>query len=727
MVRVLLSVVILGVLGLWAPAQAGAERPRVGLVLGGGGARGAAHIGVLEVLERLRIRIDCIAGTSMGALVAGAYAAGVSPAVMRSELGSADWADLFQDNPKHSETSARTKFLRQRLLPGAELRITDNGLDTLPGVVAGQKIKLFFNQLVGADRGERLIEKLPMPLSIIATDIGTGERVVLRDGSLTMAMRASMSVPGLLDPVTYRGHKLVDGGLVDNVPIGEVRERCRPDIVIVVNVGSPLLDPADIGSLLDVSVQMVNILTEQNVTRSLATLRDTDIYLKPDLEGITAGDFQRSGETADRGRAAAQQMADRLSGLAVSDQAYAQWRSRMHTGGQGAPRIDAVEVAELKQVNPEVVERHLRTQPGDTLDTAGLNKDVLRMYGDGFYERVDYQVLTSRERNILRLTPVEKEFGTNSLRFGFNLDTTVGDDASFNIRAANYRTWLNSLGAELLIGAQIGSEPGLFAEFYQPLEPRQRLFVEPTFSYGRRTTGVYQNNVRIAEYKRDEMEFGLFAGLNIGVLGQARIGWVERDIDASIRTGVPSLPSGDFNSGGWAASLDFDQTNTQYFPTKGWRARLNYFDFSQQDYSKLTADLQGTWSATPDIILTARVAGATSPLGTLPAYDAAALGGFLNLSGFARRQIIGDQMNFASLRVEHILGRMPLGMRGDLRAGLSMETGEVDGRYTEQRLDGRLYSGSIYVGGETPLGPLYLGYGYAPEGSSNLVLFVGTP
>ena len=278
-----------------------ATRPRIGLVLGGGGARGAAHIGVLEVLEQLRVPVDCVAGTSMGGLVSGAFAAGLSPAEMRSALAKADWDDMFQDYPAYSEINYRNKVLAKKFIPASETGVTSKGLSYQGGVVAGEKIKLFFNRLVHSDQGERKIELLPLPLSIIATDIGNGDKVVFRDGSLTRAMRASMSVPGLLAPVDYNGHKLVDGGLVDNVPIDEVRSRCQADIVIAVNVGSPLMKAEDVGSLLSVTVQMVNILTEQNVRQSLATLKPTDIYIKPDLEGITAGDFKKSSETADRG------------------------------------------------------------------------------------------------------------------------------------------------------------------------------------------------------------------------------------------------------------------------------------------------------------------------------------------------------------------------------------------------------------------------------------------
>jgi NTE family protein len=313
-----LILLLLCSLALMTPLQAAEPtRQRVGLVLGGGGARGAAHIGVLEVLQEMRVPVDCVAGTSMGALVAGAFASGMPPGVMREQLAQADWQDLFIDNPEFSEISHRSKELARRYLPGSESGLDAQGLHYQGGVVAGQKIKLFFNALVRSNQGEHNIESLPLPLSIIATDIGSGERVVLRDGSLSQAMRASMSVPGLLAPLDYRGRKLVDGGLVDNVPIGEVRERCRPDVVIVVNVGSPLLKAEQVGSLLTVSAQMVNILTEQNVTRSLATLKPGDIYIKPNLDGISAGDFERNGEAAQRGREATEAVRKELSPFAV--------------------------------------------------------------------------------------------------------------------------------------------------------------------------------------------------------------------------------------------------------------------------------------------------------------------------------------------------------------------------------------------------------------------------
>jgi hypothetical protein len=185
----------------------------VGLVLGGGGARGGAHLGVLEVLEELRVPIACIAGTSMGALVGGAYAAGVAPEEIIDLVGRTDWNAMFDDSAGRESVDIRRKELDDRFYSGLEFGVSREGVKFREGVVAGEKLKLFFNRLVRADLGDRPIEELRMPLAVIATDIGTGERVAIRSGNLTSAMRASMSVPGLIAPVLREGRKLVDGGL----------------------------------------------------------------------------------------------------------------------------------------------------------------------------------------------------------------------------------------------------------------------------------------------------------------------------------------------------------------------------------------------------------------------------------------------------------------------------------------------------------------------------------
>ncbi|EXI68969.1 MAG: NTE family protein RssA [Candidatus Accumulibacter adjunctus] len=724
-----LILIMLLALSQLAAAGEAPPRPRVGLVLGGGGARGAAHIGVLEVLERLRVPVDCVAGTSMGALVAGVYASGMAPAEMRRELAKADWDALFQDAPPFSDRSFRNKVKDKRYLPASETGVGEDGLRYQTGIVTGQKIKLFFNQLVGDDRGLRRIEDLALPLSIVATDIVHGKRVVFRSGSLSSAMRASMSVPGLMSPVELDGQKLVDGGLVDNVPIGEARERCQADVVIAVNVGSPLLKADEIGSLLSVAAQMINILTEQNVVRSLATLRPSDIFIQPDLEGITAGDFKRTSETADRGVAAAEAAVAQLSRLSVSAADYAAWVAQKRVAPGPLPRVDDIEIAGLQRVHPVMIEKHLRLGPGEILDTMKLNDSLNKAYGDSYYENVDYSLITTlRERNILRVTPQEKSWGPNYLRYGVNLDTNFQSDSTYTLRAAYHKTLINPLGGELVFGAEIGSTNAVDFDYYQPLDPAQRYFFETNLRYGSQLSTLYENNDKIAQYRVLRGSAKAVAGINLGTLGQMRAGWEHNLWDPKLNIGSPFLPEESKIYGGWFGQIDLDETDRLYFPTNGWFAGSRYFDSPAEDYSRLDARA-GVYHSIGDWVLSGRLTYQGSPVGQLPVYDAGSLGGMFNMTAFGVGQLKGDDIRYGNLRAERIIGRLPLGLRGDLRAGLMLEAARIGTPYTETQLKGWINSTALYLGGETPLGPAFLGYGYSSSGGGfhNLYLFLGTP
>ena len=447
------------VIGILALPLLAAERPVIGLVLGGGGARGGAHLGVLEVLDELRIPFHCIAGTSMGALIGGAYAAGVSPAEMRERIGKTDWSTMFDDNASRELQNMRRRAMDDRFFSGLEFGVTDEGLRYREGAIAGEKIKLFFSELVRADLGERNIEQLGLPLTLIATDIVTGERVAMRSGNLTSAMRASMSVPGAIAPVLREGHKLVDGGLVDNVPIQEVRDRCKADVVIAINVGSPMLKGDSVAGAVSVVAQMVNLLTEQNVQRSLALLTPRDVYMRPELGDISAMDFGKQLDAAAIGRATALAQAGKLRALSVPPAEYVAWRSTVHLSPQpGPPVIDEVVVAETRYVNPRDLRESVSQTEGETLDTTRLAEDLVNIFSRGDLQSLDYSVLKERDKTILKLVPLEKPWGPDYLRFGLNLATDFRSESSFNLRALYRKTWINGYGGEWLTTAQVGSE-----------------------------------------------------------------------------------------------------------------------------------------------------------------------------------------------------------------------------------------------------------------------------
>jgi NTE family protein len=239
---------------------------------------------------------------------------------------------MFKDAASHADFTPRLKGFSQSYIPGAEAGVKNGSLQFPSAVLSGQKIKFFIDRLVRADLATQRVEAQALPLVLLTTDIVTGQRRAWRNGDLAALMRATMSVPGLMSPVKYEGLSLVDGGLVDNVPIAEVTDLCRPDVVIAINVGSPLLKAEDIdASPLSVTAQMINLLTEQNVTKSLSLLRPgIDIYIQPDLEGITAGDFERSDDTIARGYAAATTAQGKLQRLALSASGWAVWRAAMH-------------------------------------------------------------------------------------------------------------------------------------------------------------------------------------------------------------------------------------------------------------------------------------------------------------------------------------------------------------------------------------------------------------
>ncbi len=711
-------------------ARAQAERPRVGLVLGGGGARGAAHIGVLEVLEEMRVPVDCIVGTSMGALVGGAYAAGRSPAAMTERVSQTDWKDIFLDDPDRADIKLRRKQLDDQTFPGLEIGVATGSPAFRSGAVAGDKIKYFINELVGADRGQRLIESLPVPTWIIATDIATGNKVVLKEGSLSQAMRASMSVPGLMVPVVIENQKLVDGGLVDNVPVREARRLCA-DVVIAVDVGTPLLKSEEIGGVLSVAVQMINILTNQNVNASIAELNKTDVLLRPDLGTLTSANFDRHVEAIEAGRKAARAMAPTLASLSLSQSAYDSRMAHLRTRQLPPVTIDAVEIATLQRVSPGVVTKHLDVSLGEPLDTGRLNKSLVRLHGEGDFQSVDYAIDTVGGRRILKVIPVEKPWGPDYLRFGINFSTDFNNNAPYNLRAVYHRTWLNSLGAEWLTTVQLGERELIATEWYQPLNQRQTWFIKPGASVTQSSRSLYVDGSRVSEFEIQDRRIGIELGYSFPMPGQLRFGWQARDLKAETVTGVSLFDAQRARAGGPYVGFEYDSLDERYFPSRGLYLNANIHDVrrvKQEDlpYTRASMELWKAWSIN-DYTLQLTAEAGSSTRGTLPVYDAFSLGGPFRLSGFAAGQLIGDDMRFVRLALQRrVLSPSSL-VGASVYAGVLAEAGKIGLPYTEQRLGGWQKSFGMYLGLNTIVGPLYLGYANAPKGRSSWYLFLGTP
>jgi NTE family protein len=631
----------------------------------------------------------------------------------------------------------RRKELEDRFYSGLELGVSRDGIRFREGALAGEKLKLFFNRLVRTEYGERTIEQLQLPLAIIATDIGTRTRVAIRTGNLSSAMRASMSVPGLMAPVVREGVKLVDGGLTDNLPIEEVKKLCNPDVVIAVNVGTPLLKPEEVTSAVSVLGQVVNVLTEQNVIRSKSLLTVRDIYIEPDLQGITSTEFTRQLDAAARGRVAAFAMSAELRRFALSERDYAAWQRNVRLAApKQPPTIDKVEIAGTRFVNPETLRRGIRQGEGKPLDARQLAEDLVIEYSQGDLLSLDYSVVRERDKTILRLTPVEKPWGPNYLLFGLGLTSDFRADSSYNLRALYRSTWINSLGGEWLFGTQIGSEQNVTTELYQPFDRRHLTFFRPFAKAGLRKTPIFEDSERIAIYRIQENNAGIDFGTNLGVYGQATAGWIERSMGAVLDTGVAQVfPNRSLHVGGWTGRVAIDTYDQPYFPTRGIRLEGTHFEATRVDdrnnlgfapYSRSEVRFGAAWQHNRFAYLI-QLDGGGSFKGNVPLADAFTLGGPRRLAGFAKDQILGGEYGFGRIETQYRLNFASPLYGVTLIAGLAAEAGKMNKLITETSLTGWQRSFSAYLAASTFLGPVYIGVADAKNGKGRFYLSIGTP
>jgi NTE family protein len=706
-------------------------RPKICLVLSGGGARGAAHIGVLKVLEDMRIPVDCIAGTSMGSLVGGAYASGMTPAEMEKLVGGLTTEKIFKERPPRQDLTIRRKQDDYTNLFTPEIGVQSTGLALPKGAVSGVQLETVLRQLARVP-GYRDFDKLPIPYRAVATDLVTGTPVVFSQGELANVMRASMSVPGAVAPAEYEGKLLVDGGLTDNLPV-DVARRMGADIIIAVNLGTPLMKRDELNSVIGVTGQMLNILTEQNVRASLATLTPRDVLILPELGDFSATDFDHLTQTVPIGEAAARKVADRLAPLALPPAQYAQLRAEQQTLPPPDLRpVDEIRFAPLQRVNPDYAAAVMETKPHEPINQAQLDQDMRRLFGTGDFEHVNYGFLEEQGKHIMAVNAVEKSYGPNYLRFGLGLSSDFRGDAYFNLLASYRRTWINALGAEWRTDAQVGQTSALISEFYQPLDTRQFFFIAPRFELERRPVNIFQGSTRIATYDLRRFDVALDVGSQFTKYGEARVGVLAGTEHASLSTGPESLSPGPGNirRGAITARLLVDQLDSINFPRSGYSGSMRIYASqpglgADQAYVKGTIDGLYAWSSGNNTVNLAFKAGSKIGNDPLPRYDLFQWGGFLQQSGYSTGQLLGGNLQFARLVYYNKLVRQTL-LEG-VYAGFSLEAGRVGDPLVPGSPTGLLKSGSVFLALDSPVGPFYIAYGRAAGGSYSFYLFLGKP
>jgi NTE family protein len=717
-----------------APGDGGAQpglpgRPRVGLVLSGGGARGATHIGVLKMLDQLHVPIDVIAGSSMGAVVGGLYASGMSGEQIQKAMASLDWQAAFRDRPPRTELDYRRKEEDRQFLVNLPLGLQGRKLVIPKGLVQGQMLTETLRQLTLPVAAITDFDQLPTRFRAVATNLETGGKRIIGDGDLTTAMRASMSVPGLFAPVEYRGELLVDGGLTDNLPI-DVARSMGVDILIVVDAGFPLQPRKSLNSLPGVTNQMLAILLRKDIERDLATLSPNDIVVRPQLGDFSSYDFPETMKIVDAGELAAQVVGTQLAALALSDEDYARYQQARSRIRSGLPTVQFVRVEPDSKSYQRPIEDMFGQFQGQTLDPQALKAEVGALYGRGDLEMLDYHLVQDPLGQFgLDFSARRNSWGPNYLRFGVSLEDDFKGQTIFNAAARLDMTELNSLGAELVWDLQVGTAPLLAAELYLPLSNVTRYFVAPHADIEAHDVAQVVNDRQVGDFRVSSVDYGVDFGRELANWGEMRVGALQSRGSSYVILG-PSAPESTFNVTEYFARFGYDSLTSANFPRNGQaltaQVSVEASGGGEQGTDLLTVDWRAAHSWARNTVVAWFTAGSTIGGSETNVRTFFPLGGFLNLSGVPAETLAGPQYAIGRLIYLRKVGNGGEGIL-DVPAyvGTSFEAGNV---WTERRdisFGSTRKDVSVFFGADTYVGPAYLAVGYDDSGTFAFYLFLG--
>ncbi|MGY2225228.1 patatin-like phospholipase family protein [Pseudomonas gingeri] len=725
--RRLLSCLLLCLLPLLSHA-AEPPRPKVGLVLSGGAARGLAHIGVLKALEEQGIAIDAIAGTSMGAVIGGLYASGYKIDELEKLALDIDWKRALSDDPPREDMPFRRKQDDRDFLVKQKLSFRDDGSLGLPlGVIQGQNLALLLESMLAHASDTRDFDKLPIPFRAVATDIASGEKVVFRKGHLPKVVRASMSIPAVFAPVELDGRLLVDGGMTDNVPVDVVREM-GVDIAIVVDIGTPLRSRKQLATVVDVLNQSITLMTRRNSEEQLATLRRDDILIQPALASYSGTDFGRARDIIEAGYRATRILDARLASLRPLQKPDPELNAA-RAPEQRTPIITAIKIENDSKVGDSVIRYYIRQNLGEPLDLGRLQTDMGTLYGLDYFEQVQYRVVHKGQDNTLVISARGKRSGTDYLRLGLNLSDDLRGDSAFNIGASYRVNGINRLGGEWLTRVQIGDTQDLYSEFYQPLDEGSRYFVAPYLNAQSQNVEATLDSDPIAEYRLERYGFGLNLGRQIANNGEIRFGIGEAWGKADVKIGDRDLPRVSFSEGFYQLKYSFDSLDNVYFPHNGEDIGLTLRQFdpslgSDQRYRQWEFKLDKALSQGPNTWILGGRYGRTLDKAEVVT-SSFLLGGARQLSGFRQDSVTGQNVSLMrAVYYRRLTPRSYLPLDFPLYMGASLERGRAWNN-DNQFDSGYINAASIFLGFDTPLGPLNFSYGVNDDNQQALYLNLG--
>lgn len=720
----LLLIVLLAGMSSGAMAEA---RPKVGLVLGGGGAAGVAHVGVLKVLEERNIPVDMIAGTSMGAIVGGLYASGMSADELEKTVKSLEWLSLFDDRQPRAEQRFHQKESNSGFFRSFELGLQDKKLKAPSGLVTGQKLMFELRRLFTPVSHIQNFDQLPIPFRAVATDIESGAPVILQQGNLAQSVRASMAIPGIFSPVRINGRLLVDGFVSNNVPV-DVARTMGADILIVVNIPTFLEQQENLDSAVSVALQAMQLMMLKTTQPQLDNMLPRDILIEPGIEDIGNLDFDRVEETIPLGVKAAQEQLPRLQTFALSDlqqQQFGQARQQLRQLDENI-KIARIDFNNNSALSDDLLQKSLGIRAGDRLDETVLQRGLESIYGLGEFELVDHKL--SKDKNgqyILQVNAVSSTTGNRRLRFGLSLTDDFEGDTQYQFGVRRITRGLNERGAEWVNSMIIGDTLRFDSEFYQPL-PEYDAFIEPHVWHEQRDFSFYQNDDRLAEVRGREVGVQFDVGKEFENWGEARAGTFYSYIKPDVTTGQIEIPDR-VHQAGVKLQYRTDTMDDDLLPSDGRRFSAEYTRGirklgSDSDADRLEISMASAWSDDKNRLILTAEAGSTFTDDSLLS-QRLSLGGLGRMSGLAENQLAGNHLLHSSLIYMRELSDFS-GV-AQFYVGGSLEAGNVWAKNEEVAVNDLLLTGSVFVGADTPLGPAFIGVAQTEGYDTRPFLYVG--
>ncbi len=706
------------------------ERPRIGLALSGGGARGLAHIGVLKVLEKNHIPVDVIAGTSAGSIIAGLYAMGLSATDIEKIILGIDWNEGFSDSSERRYRAFRRKQDDLDILTTLQAGLRIDGVRLPKGLLQGQRLELLLKRITDGAEQIHDFDQLPIPFRAIATDIENGDRVVIAGGDIARAMHASMAIPGVYAPVEIDGRLLVDGGLSSNLPIKAVHDM-GAEFIIAIDISTPLLAVDELTSVLSVAEQISSLLTQNTVAQEIKYLDTDDTLITPELKDYSAADFDRTAEIIAIGEKAARDNLGKLTRYRIGAERYRNHRNDINHQSPLTPIIDAVVISTNSHLSQARLANYINLRPGDRFDRTQLEDDISYLYGLGYFSHISYRLDKDTDDNqaSLLIDVRKKDWGPNYLRAGVAMSGDFGGSNKISLAIGLLATEVNALGAEWATTLSFGERSGIVSEFFQPISAASDYFVATSISAQQRSVNLYRNGNTLLTARLRERQVALDAGRQFGNRAELRMGITRSSSRADITTG-PSLPTTTREDGAYRLRFTYDTLDNPNFPHQGSYGRLLLSSSKSGLGADANVDLgsfslykAGRWG---NNILLGNISYADTINNHSNLSNLFQLGGFLNLSGYAQDELGGAYTALATLAYYRTLNHYFIkSAEIPLYIGASVETGNAWQTRRQIGFDSLTHAGSIFIGADTYIGPIYIAYGFNNEGRQSSYLFLG--